>query len=172
MIRTGIILAAALTLSACATVNESLCRGGDWRDIGVRDGAKGIGPEQLNEYAQACAAFGARPAQAEYEAGRQAGLARYCTPQRAYNVGALGDAYFGVCPKETEPQFVAALTRGRQVRPSVPEVYAYYVAMEQTERTLLAAETDAERARLRARLIEQEWWVRHLLNRPGTYFLD
>jgi len=172
MIRTGIGLAAALALSACAMISESQCRSGDWRALGARDGERGFGPERMSEYAQICAPYGARPAQAEYAAGRQVGLARYCTPENGYQHGALGDAYLGVCPKESEAQFVAALTRGRVLRPFTPDLYAFYVAMDEGERALAAATTDAERARLRGRLMEQEWWIRHLMNRPGTFFLD
>lgn len=172
MIRTGIGLAAALALSACAMISESQCRSGDWRALGAADGERGYGPERLSEYAQVCAPYGTPPAQADYAAGRHAGLARYCTPENAYRLGALGDAYLGVCPKETEPQFLVALARGRQLRPSTPELHPFYVAVEQDERALAAAGSDAERARLRARLMEQEWWIRHLMNQPGTFFLD
>lgn len=172
MIRMAIGLVAALALSACAMINESQCRGGDWRGIGAGDGEKGLGPERLSEYAQVCVPYGVRPAQADYEAGRQAGLARYCTPENAYQHGALGDAYLVVCPKESEAQFIAALARGRLLRPFTPDLYAFYVAMDEGERALAAATTDAERARLRGRLMEQEWWIRHLMNRPGTFHLD
>ena len=172
MVRILIGLAAALALQACGTLSESQCRGGDWRGIGQGDGERGFGPERVSEHAQACGAYGVRPAHAEYDAGRQAGLARFCTPERAFQLGALGDAYLGVCPKESEPQFVAALARGRQVRPYTPALHPFYEAIEQAERALAGAQTEAERARLRARLLEQEWWVQHMLKKPSTFLLD
>jgi len=172
MIRTGILLVAALALSACATVGESQCRGGDWRQIGVTDGERGAGPEQINEYAQTCVKYGTRPDQAAYEAGRHAGLARYCTPESAFQVGAVGDAYLGVCPKESEPQFLAALKRGRLLRPTTPELQFYFASVDELEPQLAAARTDAERANLRARLVQQQWWIQHWLTHPNDAIQD
>jgi hypothetical protein len=91
-------------------------------------------------------------------------LARYCTAENAYLLGSQARAYYGDCPKETEPQFLQGLARGRMVRPSTPEVQPYYQQMAETEKRLLAATSDAERQQLRARLHEIEWWAIHLLN--------
>ena len=173
MIRTVFGLLAALALSGCAMISESQCRsGGDWRAFGERDGYEGRAPEYLGEYAQVCAKYGAKPVPADYEAGRQAGLKGYCTPQNGFQRGAIGDAYLGVCPKDVEPQFVAELTRGRRLRPATPELYPYFAAVDQDERTLAAATNDAERTQLRARLVQTQWWIRHLLNHKGTFSLD
>jgi len=167
MMRIAIGLLVALALSACAFISESQCRSGDWRGIGAGDGERGLGPERWSEFTKACAAYGVQPAQADYEAGRQAGLARYCTPENAFQRGAIGDAYLGVCPKDSEPQFLAALARGRQLRSSDPQLYPFYVGLDEGERALAAAGTDEERARLRGRLMEHEFWIRELQNRPS-----
>jgi Protein of unknown function (DUF2799) len=95
--------------------------------------------------------------------------AAYCTPENAYRLGSQSKAYFGTCPKQTESAFLAALQRGRALRPSTPQLYPYYQQMEDTERQLLAAGSDAERERLRLRLREVEWWTIHLLTSPGSY---
>jgi len=92
MMRIAIGLLVALALSACAFISESQCRSGDWRGIGAGDGERGLGPERWSEFTKACAAYGVQPAQADYEAGRQAGLARYCTPENAFQRGAIGEA--------------------------------------------------------------------------------
>jgi hypothetical protein len=96
-------------------------------------------------------------------------LAAYCTPENAYRLGSQSKAYFGNCPKQTESAFLAGLQRGRALRPNTPQVYPYYQQMEDTERQLLAAGSDAERERLRSRLREVEWWTLHLLTSPGSY---
>ena len=169
MIRTACSVLAVLGLSACAMISESQCRsGGDWRAFGESDGFEGRAPEYLGEYAQVCAKYGAKPVPADYEAGRQAGLKGYCTPQNGFQRGAIGDAYLGVCPKEMEPQCVAELLRGRRLRPATPALYPYFAAVDQDERALAAAADDAERARLRARLVQTQWWIRFLMNRRGT----
>ena len=98
-----------------------------------------------------------------------ANLAQYCTPENAYRLGSQSRAYLGVCPKESEARFLQGLARGRAVRPSTPVVEPYYREITQTEQGLLSASTEAERAPLRARLQDLEWWAIHLLNNSGTY---
>ena len=96
-------------------------------------------------------------------------LAAYCTPENAYRVGSRSKAYPGVCPKETEAQFVQGLTRGRAVRRSTPVVEPIYQQMERTEQALAATSSEPERRLLRERLADLEWWALHLLNQTGTY---
>jgi hypothetical protein len=96
-------------------------------------------------------------------------LAAYCTAETGYRVGYLSRAYYGVCPKETEGVFLSGLQRGRGYRADPPQVEPYYERMEQTEKQLLAASTDAERTRLRAQLRDIERWAIHIVNDPGTY---
>jgi len=96
-------------------------------------------------------------------------LSAYCTAETGYRVGYLARAYYGVCPKETEAAFLAGLQRGRGYRPNPPQVQPYYQRMEETEKQLLAASTDAERTRLRAQLRDIERWAVHIVNDSGTY---
>jgi hypothetical protein len=65
--------------------------------------------------------------------------------------------------------FLSGLQRGRGYRADPPQVEPYYERMEQTEKQLLAASTDAERTRLRAQLRDIERWAIHIVNDPGTY---
>ncbi len=96
-------------------------------------------------------------------------VSTYCTAETGYRVGYLSRAYYGVCPKEAEAAFLAGLQRGRGYRLNPPQVQPYYERMEQTEKQLLAASTEAERAQLRAQLRDIEWWAIHIINNPGTY---
>lgn len=70
----------------------------------------------------------------------QSNLARYCSPDNAFRLGSQSRAYVGVCPKESEAQFLQEL-----------------------------ASSEGEREPLRARLRELEWWAIHLLNSKGNY---
>jgi hypothetical protein len=96
-------------------------------------------------------------------------LAQYCTPQNAYRLGSQARVYLGVCPKESEAAFLQGLARGRAVRLSTPVVEPYYEQIDQTEKRLLATTSEAERAQLRTRLQDLEWWAIHLLYNNGTY---
>lgn len=98
-----------------------------------------------------------------------ANLAQYCTAQNAYRLGSQSRAYTGVCPKETEAQFVQGLARGRTVRRSTPVVEPIYQQMERAEQALAATSSEPERRVLRERLADLEWWALHLLNQTGTY---
>jgi hypothetical protein len=96
-------------------------------------------------------------------------LAAYCTAENGYRLGSQMRAYYGVCPKETESRFLAGLQRGRAIRPSPPQAWPYFVQMEELEKQLLAAGSEADRERVRARLREAEQWAIHIVNDPGTY---
>ena len=99
-------------------------------------------------------------------------LPAYCTPQNAYHLGSQARAYFGVCPKESEAAFLAGLQRGRALLPPTPQAQPYIAQMQETEKQLLAAGSDAERERLRVRLSDLEWWAIHLITNPASYSVD
>lgn len=95
-------------------------------------------------------------------------LAAYCTAETGYRVGYLSRAYYGVCPKETEPAFLAGLERGRGYRANPPQALPYFERMERTEKQLLAA-SGAERERLREQLRQIEQMTLHIVNDPSSY---
>jgi len=99
----------------------------------------------------------------------QNNLAQYCSAENAYRLGSQSRAYLGVCPKESETQFLQGLARGRVVRPWAPAVEPYYQQIGQTEQQLLSASTEPERERLRARLRDLEWWAIHLINNKSSF---
>ena len=96
-------------------------------------------------------------------------VAAYCTEQNGYRLGSQMRAYYGNCPKESERAFLAGLQRGRGVRPSTPAAEPYFRQMDQLEKQLIAATSDADRERLRTRLREAETWAIHIVNDPGSY---
>lgn len=82
----------------------------------------------------------------------------YCTTKNGMQMGVEGRAYYGGCPKESEGAFIAGLERGRAIGWN-PWVWSYDEQLRQTEGQLITAATDAERAQLRARLYELEFWA-------------
>ena len=93
----------------------------------------------------------------------------YCTEQNGYRLGSQMRAYYGNCPKESEAAFLAGLQRGRAVRPSTPAAEPYFRQMDELEKQLRAAASDADRERLRTQLREAEYWAIHIVNDPGSY---
>lgn len=94
----GVALAlVAGLLAGCASLSKEACRAGDWRGIGYSDGADGRSEDYVSAHRKACAKVGVTPDYEAWRAGRQAGLATYCTPQRAYSAGLRGDQLNPVC---------------------------------------------------------------------------
>jgi hypothetical protein len=96
-------------------------------------------------------------------------VARYCTPDHAFQLGGRGKPYYGTCPKDREPEFLAAYERGKQYRPTPSYVLGYYEQMDEAERQLLSASSEADRLRLRQQLADLDWKIDHILKSPGTY---
>jgi hypothetical protein len=96
-------------------------------------------------------------------------LTTYCTAETGSRVGYLSRAYYGVCPKETEGAFLSGLQRGRGYRANPPQALPYFERMEQTEKQLLAATSNADRERLRAQLRQVEQMTLHIVNDPASY---
>jgi len=114
--RAGILsLVSVLGLSGCATMSADECVTSDWHAIGYEDGARGYTADQLGNRRKACAKHGITPDFAAYQAGREQGLRQYCQPSRAFNLGAGGARYNGVCPADMEVDFVDAFNSGHQL---------------------------------------------------------
>jgi len=96
-------------------------------------------------------------------------LQTYCTAETGFRAGYLSKAYYGVCPKETEGAFLSGLQRGRGYRANPPQALPYFERMEQTEKQLLAATSNADRERLRAQLRQVEQMTLHIVNDPASY---
>jgi uncharacterized protein DUF2799 len=106
---------------------------------------------------------------AGFETPDPSNLAMYCTAETGYRVGYQSRAYYGICPKETEGAFLGGLQRGRGYRANPPQALPYFERMEQTERQLLAATSNADRERLRAQLRQIEQMTLHIVNDPVSY---
>ena len=93
-----ISLFAFFMLASCVSIEE-ICTTGDWETYGFEDGARGDNKSQFNYYKQQCAKFDITPNAKLWNRGYQDGLATYCTPRRAYEIGRYRDTPLNnVCP--------------------------------------------------------------------------
>lgn len=133
--RLTLLLAATLTLGACASMSPQECRTADWQERGLRDGLEGQPRSQFSSHVEACAEAGVKPDRERYMSGYLQGLERFCTPRSGADFGERGRYYsHGTCPTALEPDFEREYRRGRAV----------YDARQELDRVL-----DRQRARQR-----------------------
>jgi hypothetical protein len=109
-------LAVCATFSGCASLSQNECLNASWQDIGIRDGANGQPEEYLIQHSTACAKVGVTPDRERWLAGREQGLERFCTPQRAYQIGEYGGNFdAAICRNYDQERLFDAHTKGRDV---------------------------------------------------------
>ncbi len=112
----SLLAGGVLCLSACSsTMNKDECRAVDWRTVGYEDGVGGYSGDRIGQHRKACAEYGVTPDLEAYQAGRADGLREYCQPHNGYRAGVYGDEYYGSCPPDLAPAFVAAYESGREL---------------------------------------------------------
>jgi hypothetical protein len=116
-------LALCATLSGCASLSKSECLSANWQDIGIRDGANGQPEEYLIQHSTACAKVGVAPDRERWLAGREQGLERFCTPQRAYQIGEYGGGFdAAICRNFDQERLSDAYNKGRDVNRLAGEI--------------------------------------------------
>ncbi|WP_299183502.1 DUF2799 domain-containing protein [uncultured Neptuniibacter sp.] len=113
MLRLLIVTGSIISLSGCASLNQSECVTGDWQGIGYRDGAQGKSETFVADHQQACAEYQIRVDLQAYLEGRGQGLQAYCQPGNGYRLGHKGAKYNPVCPKSLSAEFENAYREGR-----------------------------------------------------------
>lgn len=98
---------------SCSTLNKEQCESGDWKHIGLIDGARGRSSEYIEHHRQACQ--GSRVDVDAYNLGWSEGLKSYCRPEGAYAAGSSGQKYMGVCGDENEDEFKENFSKGRKL---------------------------------------------------------
>ncbi|MGL5335083.1 MAG: DUF2799 domain-containing protein [Enterovibrio sp.] len=100
MLQRLVLVSFLLLLVACSTGGDTaaLAKEKRWREIGLRDGERGISSKSL---AALQALSGEKEAVnvSEYDAGYRDGLAKYCNVNNAYSLGVSGIQYQGVCSR-------------------------------------------------------------------------
>lgn len=103
MLRFALVIAAfcaAAILASCATLTKAECTAGDWRSIGIGDGASGYPASYVDNHISACAEHGIGLDRQLYETGRQEGLRTYCRLERAESDGRAGRTNYNSCQGE------------------------------------------------------------------------
>lgn len=109
------LMASALALSTCATLNEDECLSADWYQLGQGDGASGQPSNYVELHREACAKHGVPVNDALWFQGWQIGIRTYCTPQNGLLVGRDGNSYKNSCPADLAPEFLNAYQVGKRV---------------------------------------------------------
>ncbi|HWM29279.1 MAG TPA: DUF2799 domain-containing protein [Woeseiaceae bacterium] len=141
---------AIVTLSGCASMSGDECAMSDWHTIGFEDGSRGYTADRLGDHRKACAKHGVAPDFQAYQAGRDEGLQEFCQPSRAFNLGANGGHYNGVCNSSLEPQFLDAYRSGYHLynlRSNVNSA-TYQINAKEQERDEIKEEIRAKEAAL------------------------
>jgi hypothetical protein len=140
------LIAVAVALGGCTTMNQNECMAVDWRTIGYEDGANGYSGDHIAQHRRACAKYGVTPDLNLYQAGRAQGLREYCRPQNGYEVGARGGSYNGSCPADMQDGFVDAYQSGRQlymltsrVANTANRIEAAHRELDQVEHEIIAS---------------------------------
>lgn len=105
----------AVACAGCATLNESDCRAGNWRQLGYVDGLKGYASPRIAEHQKACAEYGVTPDTTAWQIGYTEGQALYCTAANGYIVGRDNQSYADVCPPKLDAKFRPAYENGKRV---------------------------------------------------------
>jgi hypothetical protein len=109
------LIAAAMALSTCATLDEEECLTADWSQLGQADGAAGQPSSHIERHREACAKHGLPVNDQQWHAGWQIGIRLYCTPQNGLQVGRDGRSYANSCPADMAAEFSHAYQVGQRV---------------------------------------------------------
>ncbi|MBT3980598.1 MAG: DUF2799 domain-containing protein [Bacteriovoracaceae bacterium] len=77
-------------------------------------GEEGRGAGAFEKFKEKCETVEVEADSGEYFIGRQKGLKKFCTYDSGLRYGNSGRKYFGVCPKETEQDFLKGYLFGRK----------------------------------------------------------
>jgi len=159
LIRIFAALAALASLGGCASLSKSECLNANWQDIGIRDGANGQPEEYLIQHSTACAKVNVTPDRDRWLAGREQGLERFCTPERAYQIGEYGGGFEpGICRNYDQERLFSAYQKGRDVNRLAGEIGSIDGELRDIHTQLEKKDLeDKERKRLVHRLRELEY---------------
>ena len=148
-ILTTCMLGFGITLSGCATYSTDECSSGDWNKIGMQDGNDGRTADRFKQHGKSCKLDRSEESRSLYLAGRQKGLASYCTTVRGYREGALAQKYNGVCPAGSAKLFLTGYQLGNRIHQMELKISnandAYFEVSQKLQDSSLP---EAERVRL------------------------
>lgn len=164
-------------LAACATLTEEQCQTGDWSSIGYNDGLNGRAQDYVSNHFEACSELGISPDIRAWEAGREQGLLRYCTPENAYITGRNGNRFNNVCAIDQRASLDRAFDWGAEYYVLTQEILALTDEKYQIEILIASTlshpnptpEEVAQRASLESRIRRLDLNIWHLEIRRERY---
>ncbi|QZZ37468.1 DUF2799 domain-containing protein [Nitratireductor kimnyeongensis] len=158
MLNTGLIagLVCMLSLSACATLNESECESVSWSDLGRSDGTAGRSPSYVQRHREACQKYGLPVDESAWRAGWEDGIRRFCTPANGLSAGRDGRSNANSCPMDVAPGFESAYRVGKRVYDARSEYDRLKRELEQLYDDLEDAAKGEDRSKIRNRISLKE----------------
>lgn len=98
-IKSVFVIGTVSVLAACAHTAEEYAQSGDWNAVGYSDGVRGKTqrtPNDFKDYDNVNVN--------DYAQGYLKGVAEYCNPDHAYQIGLSGNYYEGVCEGTEDAQ--------------------------------------------------------------------
>lgn len=105
-------LALLTLISGCATLSETECASGNWKQIGYQDGKSGRDSDYIIKHESACIEYGVQLDRIAYEKGRQQGLTRYCTADNGFSRGSRGSTPNLSCSSQQFPVYFDGYSQG------------------------------------------------------------
>lgn len=168
------LIVSSIFVAGCSTLSKGECIEADWYEIGLRDGMNGYKRARLDSHREACSEHGITPDRKAYYLGREEGLIRYCTPQKALIEGKQNHTYRNVCPPEIENQFLAAFELGKNIYLVETDIRQTELAIDHKERELdKSKDNDKRRRELREEIYQLDRNLRSLrMERDHLYELE
>lgn len=162
----------AISMLGCASMSEKECRHADWRERGVADGHQGARSDQIADHIQACAKAGIAPDESRWREGWSQGIARFCRPERAWQLGLDGSFYNGACAGQAQgDDFERNYLNGKRLHELSGRIDRVLVDQKRVARELADAKTDEDRKKLRRQLSELDNDLMRLRNQQRMWML-
>lgn len=166
----SLLISIALLLSSCASMSKEQCLTANWLDQGFRDGRTGQPLVRIADHKKACAKVGVTPDETRYLAGREQGIALYCTPESAFKVARAGQSYRNACPAHLEQEFLVAFDKGKALFEAQQRVEKLTQETRELELLLRAEEDREQRRYLRQDIRDRDWELQRA--RDEQYYLE
>lgn len=98
--------AVAAGLAGCAPVmTKAQCQNTNWYQVGYQDGQRGSFQRNLKPDIKACNKYHMSVDTGKYRQGWNGGVAVFCKPTNAFNLGVAGKTFNNICPSNLVAEF-------------------------------------------------------------------
>lgn len=97
---------------SCSSLTKEECRDMNWQSRGVHDGSRGESADKFSSYEQSCKEHQITISRAAWTRGHAAGLRKFCTHKKGYELGLKGEDYPEACGKHQDSLFYVGYQKG------------------------------------------------------------